>query len=427
MTDHTASLHALRDFAPYVHAHHGRTFVLSVPGEAIAAETRKTLIYDIALLRSLGVRVVLVHGARPQIDARLANDGRSSRFVDGLRVTTAADMDSVQAAVGGARMDVEALLSTSLASSPMGGARIEVAGGNWVVARPLGVRAGVDLQHTGAVRRLNVPAVTAALDRGAVVLLSPAGYSPTGETFNLLSEEVALQAAIALQADKLVYLSAADSPPQPQQWSLTDARAHRADHADDPLFVAALRAAESGVRRVHIVSAAADGALLTELYTRDGVGQMITADDYDTLRRATIEDVGGILQLIEPLEVEGVLVPRSREQMELEIGRFAVMTRDGSVIGCCALMPYPDEAIGEIACIVVHPDYQRQGRADALLRHAEARARSEGLARVMALTTHTPHWFIERGFGESAVDDLPVSKRALYNLQRNSKVFIKSL
>ena len=418
---------ALREFAPYVHAHHGRTFVLSIPGEALLREGRRALIYDIALLRSLGVRIVLVHGARPQIEARLQAEQCHCEVVDGLRVTSTAAMTSVAAAVGAVRMELEALLSTGVASSPMGGARIEVTGGNWVVARPVGIRQGVDFQHTGEVRRINVAPIQAALDRGAIALLSPAGYSPTGEAFNLLAEEVALKAAVALRADKLVYLHPEPSAATPNQWSLATAREQLAHTPDDALFRAAVEAAEAGVPRVHVVSAQSDGALLTELYTRDGIGRMIAADGYDAARPARIDDVGGILQLIEPLERQGVLVPRSREQLELDIHRFLVMTRDNMVIGCCALMPYPEERMGEIACIVVHPDYQREGRADMLLRQAEERARSEGLERVMALTTHTPHWFVEHGFTQAEVSSLPVQKQALYNLQRNSKVFVKTL
>ncbi len=418
---------ALREFAPYLHAHHGRTFVLCIPGEALLDEDRRALIYDIALLRSLGGRLVLVHGARPQIEERLAAERCRCDVIEGLRVTSPAAMGSVAAAVGAVRMELEALLSTGVASSPMGGARLEVTGGNWVVARPVGIRHGIDFQLTGEVRRINVDPLQAALNRGAIVLLSPAGYSPTGETFNLLAEEVALKAAVALRADKLVYLHPEPSAATPNQWSLATARDQLACAPDDALFRAAVEAAEAGVPRVHVVSARSDGALLTELYTRDGIGRMIASDGYDAARPARIDDVGGILQLIEPLERKGILVPRSREQLELDIGRFLVMTRDAMVIGCCALMPYSDEQIGEIACIVVHPDYQREGRADTLLRQAEERARSEGLTRVMALTTHTPHWFIERGFAQADVESLPVEKRALYNLQRNSKVFVKTL
>lgn len=429
---------ALRASAPYVHAHRGRTFVINLPGEAAASPSFTDLVYDIALLASLGVRLVIVFGARPQIDTALAAAEVETTFVEGVRVTDSASLACVKSAVGSLQMELEARLSTSLASTPMGGARVVTASGNLVTARPVGVSQGVDHGHTGEVRRVDVESINAQLARGAIVLMSCIGYSPSGEIFNLFAEEVATATATALAADKFVLLHPgdalherfADTPaelrPDAAQTLLADIEAPLTS-TDRARLAAALSACRAGVSRAHLVSFERDGALLRELYSRDGVGTMIAADTYDRTRAATPEDLGGVLALIEPLAEAGILVARSREAIELDIERYVVMERDGLITACCALMPYTDEAIGELACVAVHPAYRAQDRAATLLTEVERRANAAGLNRLFALTTKAPHWFVEHGFKASSIDDLPLAKRTLYNYQRNSAVFIKTL
>lgn len=432
---------ALRASAPYVHAHNGRVFVVAFGGEVADRADFETFVYDLALLHSLGVKLVLVHGARPQIDRQLAARGLTPRFAGEHRVTDLPALECVKAAVGSLRMDLEARLSTSLASTPMGGARIRVASGNWVTARPVGIRDGVDFQHTGEVRRIDVDTLRCVLEQDRIALVSPVGYSPTGEIFNLRSADVATAMAVALKADKLVFVSNSD----PDTWKLADdtgdagqlslaegecllARANGVGDQDRRYLTAALAAGRAGVKRVHLIGAEADGALLRELYTRDGVGLMLYADEhYEAVREASIEDVGGILALIKPLEDAGVLVPRSREQLELEIAKFDVMVRDGLVVACCALFPFEGSGMAEFSCVAVHPDYRRSGRAAALLARAEESARQLGVKKLFSLTTHTPHWFLEHGFVPARLDDLPVQRQQMYNWQRNSAVLIKAL
>ncbi|RJS92382.1 amino-acid N-acetyltransferase [Salinisphaera sp. Q1T1-3] len=437
-SDDTGLVAALRASAPYVHAHRGRTFVIHIPGEAAASPRFADLIYDIALLHSLGVRLVLVAGARPQIDAALAADDVPTRFIEGVRVTDSAALACVRQSVGSLLMTLEAHLSTSLASTPMGGARIATVSGNLVTARPVGVAGGVDHGHTGEVRRIDTASLNAHLARGHIVLLSCIGYSPSGEIFNLVAEDVAAASATALAADKFVLLHPgaamharfSDTAPG---LSIEAARRllatddDRLSGADRARLAAAIAACQAGVDRTHLVSFETDGALLRELYSRDGIGTMVAADSYDALRTANPEDLGGVLALIEPLAAAGLLVPRSREAIELDIGHYIVMARDGLITACCALIPYADEAIGELACVAVHPSYRGQHRAGALLGEAERRARAAGLDRLFVLTTKAPHWFIEHGFSAATIEDLPLAKRALYNYQRNSTVFIKPL
>ncbi|WJW75171.1 amino-acid N-acetyltransferase [Thiohalobacter sp. IOR34] len=427
---------AIRHAAPYIHAHRGRTFVIGFSGEAVEDPGFATLVHDIGLLHSLGVRLVLVHGARPQIERRLKESGTELKYAQGLRITDDRALAGVKQAVGSVRVEVEAQLSMGLAATPMAGAQLGVASGNFVTARPLGVRDGIDYQHTGEVRRIDAPAIREQLGIGRVVLLSPLGYSPTGEVFNLHAEEVATAAAIELKADKLILLV--------EGRGLTDGRRRLIRQLTPPGAQAILRgrrvlsedmrrhlesavlASRRGVRRCHLIGRQSDGALLSELFTRDGVGTLITAETYEGLRQAGIDDVGGILELIEPLEQEGVLVRRSRERLEMEIDRFFVVERDGLIIACAAL--YPDgHGFGELACLAVHPDYRGQGRGDQLLEAIERHARQQGIDRLFVLTTRTSHWFQERGFRRADVRELPVKRRSLYNYQRNSRVLIKPL
>jgi len=427
-----------RQSSPYINAHRERTFVISFGGEAVADPAFPNLIHDLALLSSLGVRLVLVPGARPQIEARLRERGAEIRYVNGLRLTDAAALQCVKEAVGVVRVEIEALLSMGVANSPMAGYRIQVASGNFVTARPLGVRGGVDYEHTGEVRRVDTEAIRERLQQGDIVLVSPLGYSPTGEVFNLNAEDVAFAIARELQADKLLFLL--DEAPLRnedgdvlRELTLQEAEAYLQAHADRlpasmaRLLSGSIAACRHGVRRIHLLDRRQDGGLLLELFTRDGVGTLLTARSFENVRRAVVDDAAGILRLIQPLEEEGALVRRSRELLENEIDHFTVIERDGAIIACAALYPHADDAMGEIACVAVHPDYRRLGRADLLLHQLEREARAAGLRRVFVLTTHTAHWFQERGFVPAPLEALPMARRKLYNYKRNSKVFIKEL
>jgi amino-acid N-acetyltransferase len=426
-----------RRATPYVHAHRGRTFVIAFGGEAVADARFPELVHDLALLHGLGIRLVLVHGARPQIEERLAVRGAELRYVKGLRITDDQALACVKEAAGVVRVEIEALLSLGLADSPMAGVRIPVASGNFVTAKPLGVLEGVDYLHTGVVRRIDRRALRARLDDGAVALVPPIGYSPTGEVFNLSAADVARAAAIALAADKLIYLleepGVTDSSgrviPNVLSRDVLELLAESPPFPED--LAQSLRAGADaciqGVRRVHLVGRRTDGALLKELFTRDGIGTMITAQPYEELRAARVDDVGGILDLLRPLEESGALVRRSRERLETEVDRFYLLERDGLVIGCAAVYCYPDDGMSELACVAVHPDYRNGGRGERLLERVELIARRKGIARLFVLTTQTAHWFRERGFETGSLSDLPMEKRALYNYRRNSKVFIKAL
>lgn len=433
---------SFRDSAPYINAFRGRTFVIVFGGEAVEDPQFAHFVHDIALLNSLGIRLVLVHGARPQVESRLKALGAASEYLDDLRITDNTALACAKEATGSMRVEIEALLSMGLTNSPMAGARIRVASGNMVVAKPLGVHKGVDYLHTGEVRRIDADAIHQQLDQGAVVLLSPIGYSPTGEVFNLSAEDVATSAAIALHADKVLYLAEGSGLRDARkrltrELTLADAQQLLGARRKLPdnmrrILHSAINLCLNGIQRVHILSRQIDGALLQELFTRDGVGTLISADNYENTRQATIDDVAGILELITPLEEADILVRRSRERLEMEIERFTVVERDGMIIACAALYPFINnkmakEKMAELACLAVHADYQNAGRGDALLQYIEQHALQHDLQQVFVLSTKASHWFLERGFKKADIKTLPMKRKALYNYRRNSKAFIKIL
>ncbi|MDO9616427.1 MAG: amino-acid N-acetyltransferase [Pseudomonas sp.] len=425
----------LRHASPYINAHRDCTFVVMLPGEGVAHPNFGNIVHDLVLLHSLGVRLVLVHGSRPQIEARLANNGLTPRFHRDLRITDSPTLECVIDAVGQLRIAIEARLSMDMARSPMQGSRLRITSGNFVTARPIGVVDGVDYHHTGEVRRIDRKGINRQLDERSIVLLSPLGYSPTGEIFNLACEDVATRAAIDLDADKLLLFGAECGlldeagklvrELRPQQ---VPAHLQRLGSSyQGELLDAAAEACKAGVRRSHIVSYAEDGALLSELFTRTGNGTLVAQEQFESLREATIEDVGGLMELITPLEDQGILVRRSREVLEREIEQFSIVEREGLIIACAALYQIADSDFGELACLAVNPAYRHGGRGDELLERIEERARAQGLKTLFVLTTRTAHWFRERGFMPSSVDRLPAARASLYNYQRNSQVFEKAL
>jgi len=425
-----------RQAAPYVHAFRGRTFVIGFGGEVVAERGRFVrFLHDLNLLAALGIRLVLVHGARPQIDAELRAKRQRARFARGMRITDANTLVAVKHAAGVLRVEIEALLSQGLPNSPMAGAQIRVASGNYIAAKPVGVVDGVDFQFTGTVRKVDGVAIARRLDAGEVVLVPHIGYSPTGEVFNLAWEDVAESVARTLKADKL--LLAVDQLPAGRRGQILseltarDAEALlRKDGLTAPTrrsLEHALRAVRAGVARAHLVSRRAEGATLLELFTHSGVGTMITADPVEKLRPAKIDDVGGILALIEPLEADGTLVKRDRQRLEQEIANFEVIEHDGSILACAALYPYPEDRSAELACLAVAPEYRDAGYGERLLLACEARAREARIRRMIALTTRAQHWFLAQGFAEAGVSVLPEQRKALYNWKRGSKIFLKRL
>jgi amino-acid N-acetyltransferase len=435
-----------RSVAPHIHKFRNHTFVIGVAGEAIAAGKLPNLAQDLALIQSLGVKVVLVHGFRPQMNEQLAAKGHAPRYSHGIRITDEMALDCAQEAAGQLRYEIEAAFSQGLPNTPMAGSTVRVLSGNFLTARPVGIVDGVDFRHSGLVRKVDATGIRQTLDLGYLVLLSPFGFSPTGEAFNLSMEEVATSVATALQADKLIFLTEIagirQEPAQPASASnpinteLSLAAAEKllqalptANQPTEPAFYLqhCVRACRNGVARSHIVPFAVDGAILLEVYVHDGIGTMVVDEKLESLREATVEDVGGILKLIEPFEKDGTLVTRDRTEIERDIGNYSVIAHDGVIFGCAALYPYPEQKTAELAALTVSPQVQGQGDGERILKHIEQRAKAAKLQSIFVLTTRTTHWFLKRGFVLAEADFLPEPRRQKYNWDRKSLVLVKKL
>ncbi|BAT44789.1 amino-acid N-acetyltransferase [Escherichia albertii] len=436
----TELVEGFRHSVPYINTHRGKTFVIMLGGEAIEHENFSSIVNDIGLLHSLGIRLVVVYGARPQIDANLAAHHHEPLYHKNIRVTDAKTLELVKQAAGTLQLDITARLSMSLNNTPLQGAHINVVSGNFIIAQPLGVDDGVDYCHSGRIRRIDEEAIHRQLDNGAIVLLGPVAVSVTGESFNLTSEEIATQLAIKLKAEKMIGFCSSQGvtnddgdivselfPNEAQ--ARVEALEEQGDYNSGTVrfLRGAVKACRSGVRRCHLISYQEDGALLQELFSRDGIGTQIVMESAEQIRRATINDIGGILELIRPLEQQGILVRRSREQLEMEIDKFTIIQRDNMTIACAALYPFPEEKIGEMACVAVHPDYRSSSRGEVLLERIAAQAKQSGLSKLFVLTTRSIHWFQERGFTPVDIDLLPESKKQMYNYQRKSKVLMADL
>ena len=421
-----------RGATPYIKAHRKKTFVILISDDVIQSDRFIGLIHDIALLNHLGIKLVLLHGSRHKIDQHLASHNITTEFNQNIRISDADSLPFIIQAINEVKTHLESQLSMGLPNTPMSGSEISLVSGNFVTGMPLGIIDGIDMQHSGKVRTIKHQVINDLLDANHVVLMSNIGYSRTGEIFNLPAEELATETAKALGADKLVFVQ------------LNHANSERADtlttvecrtliqQSETPeylkeLLQKAINAIQSNVSRVHIIDQQVDGGLLLELFTRDGYGTMITNMFYEGIRNANINDVVGILRLIEPLEANGALVERSREQLELEIADFHVIDKDGTIIACVACIPEAEHDIAEVACLAVHDDYQGSGFGKQLLQVAEHAALKQNIHRLYILTTRTSHWFIENGFVETSISTLPESKQALYNMDRRSKIMLKQI
>ncbi|WP_295958183.1 amino-acid N-acetyltransferase [Rhodoferax sp.] len=435
-----------RSVAPYIHKFRNQTFVVALAGEAIAAGKLPHLAQDLAMIQSMGVKLVLVHGFRPQVNEQLRAKGHAPKYANGIRITDEVALDCAQEAAGQLRYEIEAAFSQGLPNTPMAGATIRVISGNFITARPVGIVDGIDFQHSGLVRKVDTGGITRVLDMGAMLLLSPFGFSPTGEAFNLTMEEVATSVASALQADKLIFLTEVpgirmrpgepESEDNPIDTELPLAVAEKlladlpaANRPTDTAFYLqhCVKACKSGVERSHIIPFAVDGAILLEVYVHDGIGTMVVDEKLESLREALVDDVGGILQLIEPFEKDGTLVKRSRTEIERDADLYTVVEHDGVIFACAALYPYPEAHTGEMAALTVSPQVQGQGDGEKVLKRIEQRARAAGLHSIFVLTTRTMHWFIKRGFEQVDPEWLPEARKRKYNWDRKSQVLVKKL
>jgi len=436
-------IHWLRQTSPYINTHRGKTFVVWFSSSMIESDSFTTLVHDLTLLSHLGIKLVLIHSMRDQVDAELERREIESQYstdsysLQSMRITSTEALPAIAAVAGDIRCRLESAFSTGLPNSPMSGAQISLVSGNLIVARPYGIRDSVDYQHTGEIRKLRVQRIRTLLDADMVVVLSPVGYSLTGEMFNLLSEDVALQAAIEIAADKLIYLHDEANTIDPGLRELSATKQSGASQATtdqqptDPYHTGSINGAierskhacRHGVDRCHIVDAKNPDALLRELFTRDGSGLLINRGDYDNIRAADTHSVNGIMELIKPLMADGTLAYRTDQDLEREIQNFYIIEREGSVICCASLQTFDD--IAELGCLAVHPDFRASGKATDMLDHLAVVARRMHCKQLCGLSTRTGDWFLEQGFKRGNAELLNQLERT--ENTRGSKLYVMDL
>lgn len=425
----------LRHSSPYINFHRGSTAVVMLPGIAIQNENFQNIVYDLALLRSLQIKVIVVFGALPQIQTRLGLSSATTFIDNKTMVTSAKDMATVVQTVGEVRIKIESLLSIGLPNSPMFGAKVRVVSGNFITSRPFGVINGIDHKFTGTVRKIDVEGIKLALDSNSLVVLPPLGISLTGEVFHVKYNDIAVRVAKDLAVDRLVAYTSdegfrdLDDELHPEM-SVLECKKQldilEKNNITSQSLEACYKVCSNGLSRAHMVSYKQDGAILQELFTRQGSGTLVHSDNYKNIRTASLDDINGIISLIRPLEEKGLLVKRSREILEREVKNFYVVDFDGVIIACAALYVY-SEGKAEIACLATHADHQGGGRAAQLIKKISVDAKSRGVKEVFVLTTQAGHWFVENGFCDSDLSWLPEEKKKLYNFQRNSKVYTREL
>ncbi|KAL0055755.1 hypothetical protein WJX82_004086 [Trebouxia sp. C0006] len=449
-----------RQASPYIEGHRDKTFVIVIPGEVVIEdELLATVVEDIALLHSLGVRIVLIIGARQQIDELLEKQGEAPQYAAGYRITDSVAMQTAVQAAGASRMAVEAQLSKgpslqmirrhARSSEQMHyGPALQTVTGNYVAGKRKGVIGGVDFGSTGTVRFVQADAIRKQLNGGHIVLLGNLAYSAAGEPFDLphwlpISDAEQLLQNLLESKGKDAHAPIQQSGQLLRQTerALTNTGSGSIDFekwyvSGLPLpLIAACAACQKGVKRAHLVDARMDGALLLELYSRDGVGTMLSADFYEGIRGAVPQDLASIQGLLLPLEERGVLAPRSDDQLLTDLRYFRVAERDAKVLGCAMVKPLgpgcDNELVSELAAFCVHPDYRGSGRGDSLLAYLEQEAKSQRVDRLVLLTTRTADWFEQRGFQHAgpahASPFLPETRRQQVNQARNSQLYVKSL
>ena len=368
------------------------------------------LVEDLVLLNALGVHLVLIQSTRHAIDSYIAEQGLESAYHGHRRITDESLLNRIISLVSQHRLTFRGLF---MRAKHRNRARSSLISGNFVSAKPLGVHEGINHKLTGSVRRIDAEAIHRQLQAGSIVYLDHLAHSPAGELYNLASEEVAAETAVALHADKLILMG--ETP------HCIDAQGDRISELD-----AAERAVRGGVGRCHLLGAGIDGAILTELMTADGTGTLIASQPAAPVRQARVDDLPGLIHLLAPLEEKGALVQRSRDKLEAEINHFFIIEQDGRILGSAALYPL-DHASAELAALAVDHATTEQSIGSKLLKHIEQQARASSITNLFVLTTQASDWFKERGFVMSSVEALPENRQALYNYQRNSLILQKEL
>ncbi|MBK9576110.1 MAG: amino-acid N-acetyltransferase [Fibrobacterota bacterium] len=430
---------ALREALGYVARHRGEVFVIKLESGLVEASVFQSLMRDIASLHRMGIRVVVVPGSRRQIDAMLRTWEVESPMAGEVRVTTEEAMPFVTLAA----FDVCNRIMTHLAES---GANALI--GNWVKARGLGVLDGIDYLLTGSVQSLRTEILRQLMGQEFVPIVPNIGWNSAGRPYNVSSTQLAMELAVQLGASKLFFLC--DERPEVgpdlvlpedvergdsgmlsslnlgQAEEFLDTNALRVSQPYRDYLRRALEACRKGVRRTHILDGQEDGALLREIFSQDGQGTMVFANEYDHIRRAEVRDVPDILRIQEPYVAQGVLLPRTAEQIEAKIGDYVVHEADGFIQGSAALHPFPDGS-AEVAAVAVAEHVRRFGVGRKIVQFLLQKAVRMGYDKVFLLTTQTSDWFADLGFERGDLADLPQDKVSAYDIKRRSLVFVRTI
>lgn len=420
----------LRGILKYVPQFRDKTFILSVDGAIVTDENFANLLLDVAVLRSLNIRVVLVHGISAQLRALAQEQGVQPSDLDGSGVT---DEATLRLALMAANRLTHEILEGLSAND------LRAAATNAIVAHPMGIRHGVDHLFTGRVERVDAELLQTLLGHDIIPVIPPLGFDGDGRTYRVNSDSVALAVAQALRAVKLMFITASEGlywrGQLIRQMMVGELEAllekHGGDFAPQSLSKArhAAAACRSGVQRVHIINGREDEGLLAEVFSNEGIGTLIYADEYQQIRPARKKDVRAILALTRQAVQSEELVRRTRANIEKSLGDFYIFEIDQNPVACVALHAWPEYGKGELACLYVSPSHENQGIGRKLIQFVENKAREAGLNELFALSTQAFTYFQSKaGFAEGTPDDLPPARREKYEQSgRNSKILIKKL
>ena len=420
----------LRGILQYIPEFREKTFILAVDGGIVTEENFANILLDVAVLRSLNIRVVLVHGAAEQIKALADKQGVQASNLDGTGVTDAA---TLQLAIEAANRLTHEILG-GLSANDLGAATT-----NAVITHPLGIIHGVDHLFTGKVERVDTTLLEPLLNQGIVPVVSAIGFSPDGKAYRANSDSVALAVAVALNAAKLIFITTEDGLRYNGQlihhMLVTDLQKYLQPGSGgfQPEMVSKARhaaaACAAGVQRVHIVNGREDEALLAEVFSNDGIGTLIYANEYEQIRAAKKKDIRAIQQLTKKAVEAEELMRRTRTEIERNLSDYYIFEIDNNPVACVALHVYPERQQGELASLYVDPSHENQGIGRKLMQFVENKAREAGLSELLALSTQAFTFFESKGgFVEGTPDDLPPGRREKYDQsRRNSRVLVKKL
>jgi len=427
--------------AKFINQFNNKTFVIAIGGEVIGDDQFKSIACDINLLHSMNINIVLVHGIRPQIDQKLKHETTKTQLIKNIRVTKKEMLNDIVEVNGLIKTHIEATLSSGILDSPMLGSNIKVSSGNFITARPLGVIDGVDMELTGQIRKIDTNAITDKLSNKEIVIISPLGYSPIGDIFNLSYEQTAAHVSQAIKAEKLIYYINANGILNIRGELIPELTTFKAKHLiesienpknapfisyhDFNILKSSLYAIKNNIEKVHLINRNINGSVIEEIFTDKGSGTVLTEYSLQNIRAAEIRDINQIINIIEPLEKEGVLVVRKNKNIDKDINYFYVIEHDHNIIGTVALYQY--EEMMEIACFAIHDNYQNLGYGKKLLRFCEQKAMNKNIKNLFILTTQSEHWFIENNFSLTDRKFIPDERKKTYTIERNSKYFIKRL